>query len=166
MSQFHKYCLSNSRNIRPHYKTPNIAENCWVKQQSLTHSLNHSLKIFTSSLITWWRLSWLLFCLYDVLFYLSFVFAVEFKPPTNINITTSGNNVTVTWTLPGESEKFAFLSFQSSGRTKKSRYIRTPQSSSIITLSSCKKYTLAMSCTYSNSKRSKRVMTTFWVTGK
>ena len=32
-----------------------------------------------------------MFCLFVVWFYLSFVFVVELKTPTNINITTSGN---------------------------------------------------------------------------
>jgi hypothetical protein len=41
--------------------------------------------------------------------------AAELKPPTNINITTSGNNVTVTWTLPGESEGKTYLGFYLSG---------------------------------------------------
>jgi hypothetical protein len=48
-----------------------------------------------------------------------FFFAVELKPPTNINITTSGNNVTVTWTLPGESETFTYLEIHSPGRREK-----------------------------------------------
>ena len=107
MSQCHKYCLSYSRNIRPHYKNPTIAENCWVgvSRHSLAHSLTHSLtwsrNFLTSSLITWWLLSWSLFCLFVVWFQLSFVFAAELKPPTHINITISGNNITVIRTLPG-----------------------------------------------------------------
>jgi hypothetical protein len=36
------------------------------------------------------------------------IFAAELKPPTNINITIYGDNVTVTWTLPGESEAFTY----------------------------------------------------------
>jgi hypothetical protein len=52
------------------------------------------------------------------------VFVVELKPPTNINITTSGNNVTVTWTLPGESETYTYLAFHSSGRREIDDYIR------------------------------------------
>ena len=86
------------------------------------------------------------------------------KTPTNINITTSGNNVTVTWTLPGESETYTFLAFYSSGRKEKDEYIKTPQSSYTITLTSCKKYRLNMQCTA--KRRSKTVEKTFWVTGK
>jgi hypothetical protein len=93
-------------------------------------------------------------------------FAVELKPPTNINITTSGNNVTVTWTLPGESEIYAYLSFYSSGGMDKVKYITPPQSSYTITLTSCKKYRLDMQCVYPNERRSKTVEKTFWVTGK
>jgi hypothetical protein len=51
------------------------------------------------------------------------------KPPTNINITISGNNVTVTWTLPGESEAFTYLAFHSSGRREKD--IKMKKASSI-----------------------------------
>ena len=104
-------------------------------------------------------------CLFVVWLYLSFVFTVALKTPTNINITISGNNVTVTWTLPGESEAFTYLAFHSSGRGEKSNYTRTPQSSYTITLTSCKKYRLKMQCTYHN-RRSKMVEKTFWVTGK
>jgi hypothetical protein len=107
-----------------------------------------------------------LFCLFVVWFYLSFVFAAELKTPTNINITTSGNNVTVTWTLPGESETYTYLDFYSSGRREKHEYIKTPQSSYTITLTSCKKYRLNMQCIYPNNRRSKMVEKTFWVTGK
>jgi hypothetical protein len=88
------------------------------------------------------------------------------KPPTNINITISGNNVTVTWTLPGESEAFTYLAFHSSGRREKDKYIKTPQSSYTITLTSCKKYRLNMECTAPIKRRSKTVEKTFWVTGK
>jgi hypothetical protein len=63
------------------------------------------------------------------------IFAAQLKPPTNINFTTSGDNVTVTWTLPGESEKNTYLAFYSFGRIEK--YIRAPQSSYTITLTSC-----------------------------
>ena len=95
-----------------------------------------------------------------------FVFVVELKPPTNININISGNNVTVTWTLTGESEKFTYLAFYSSGRREKDKYIRPPQSSYTITLTSCKKYRVKMQCTYPNDRRSKMVEKTFWVTSK
>ena len=93
-------------------------------------------------------------------------FAAELKPLTNVNISTSGNNVTVTWSLPGESESFTYLDFYSSGRREKDRYIKTPQSSYTITLTPCRKYRLNIQCTYPNSRRSKRVEKTFWVTGK
>jgi len=88
------------------------------------------------------------------------------KLPTNINITTSGNNVTVTWTLPGESETFTYLEFHSPGRREKDEFIKQPQSSFTVTLTSCKKYRLDIQCTYSNSGRSNMVKKTFWVTGK
>ena len=93
-------------------------------------------------------------------------FSAELKPLTNVNITTSGNNITVTWTLPGESETFTYLAFHSSGRREKDKYIRPPQSSYTITLTSCKKYRLNMQCIYPNNRRSKKVEKTFWVTGK
>jgi hypothetical protein len=70
------------------------------------------------------------------------------KPPTNINITTSGNNVTVTWTLPGESETYTYLEFHSPGRTMKHTYVAPPQSSYTITLTSCTKYRLNIQCIY------------------
>ena len=95
-----------------------------------------------------------------------FFFAAELKPLTNVNITTSGNNATVTWTLPGESETFTYLDIYSSGRREKDIYIKTPQSSYTITLTSCKKYRLNIQCTYPNHRRSKTVKKTFWVTGK
>ena len=95
-----------------------------------------------------------------------FFFAVELKPPTNINIIISGNNVRVTWTLPGESETFTYLEFNSPGRERNHTYVRPPQSSYTITLESCKKYKLDMRCTYPKGKRSEKVNTTFWVTGK
>ena len=96
------------------------------------------------------------------------------KTPTNINITISGNNVTVTWTLPGESETYTYLHFYSSGRREKHdvptkiiyKYITPPNSSYTVTLESCKKYRLDMQCVYPNGKRSEKGKTTFWVTGK
>jgi hypothetical protein len=88
------------------------------------------------------------------------------KPPTNINITTSGNNVTVTWTLPGESEKNTYLEIHSPGRREKYEYVKQPQSSYAIILTSCKKYRMDMQCTAPNERRSKMVKKTFWVTGK
>ena len=95
-----------------------------------------------------------------------FIFiSVELKPPTNINITTSGNNVTVTWNLPGESETYTYLAFYSSVRREKQEYIREPQSSYTVTLESCKKYRLDIYCTYSYGE-SKKVEKTFWVTSK
>jgi hypothetical protein len=93
-------------------------------------------------------------------------FAVELKPPTNINITTSGNKVTVTWTLPGESEIFTLLEIYSSGRLEKKKYIPLPQSSYTVTLASCTKDRLDIQCFYSNSGRSKTVEKIFWVTSK
>jgi hypothetical protein len=92
------------------------------------------------------------------------IFAAQLKPPTNINITISGDNVTVTWSLPGESEIFTYLDFYSSGRMEK--YIRPPQSSYTVTLTSCKKHRLNMKCIYPNNRRSKKVEKTFWVTSK
>jgi hypothetical protein len=88
------------------------------------------------------------------------------KPPTNIKITTSGNNVTVTWTLPGEFESYTDLQFYSPGRNMKQKYIKLSLSSYIITLESCKKYRLDMRCTDPKGKWSEKVTTTFWVTGK
>jgi hypothetical protein len=72
----------------------------------------------------------------------------------NNYITTSGNNVTVTWTLPGESETFTYLEFHSPGRTMKHKCVAPPLSSCTITLTSCTKYRLEIQCTYSNSGRS------------
>jgi hypothetical protein len=92
--------------------------------------------------------------------------AVELKPPANINIITFGNNVTVTWTLPGESETFTYLEIHSPGRREKDEYIKQPQSSYAITLTSCKKYRVDMQCTYPNGRRSNKVENTFWVTSK
>ena len=92
--------------------------------------------------------------------------AAQLKPPRNVNIITSGNNVTVTWTLPGESEIFTYLTFYSSGRMEKGAYIKPPRLSYAVTLDSCKKYRLDMLCFYSNSRQSEKVVTTFWVTGK
>ena len=94
--------------------------------------------------------------------------AAELKLPTNINITTSGNNVTVTWTLPGESERKTYLGFYLSGNmhVETYTYINSPQSSFTVTLTSCKKYRLNMQCTYPKKRRSKTVEKTFWVTGK
>jgi hypothetical protein len=83
-----------------------------------------------------------------------------------MNITISGNNVTVTWTLPGASEKYTLLEFYSSGRMEKKKYIRLPQSSYTVTLASCTKYRLDIQCFYSNSGMSKTVEKTFWVTSK
>ena len=88
------------------------------------------------------------------------------KTPANINITTSGNNVTITWTLPGESETYTFLAFYLSGRREKDKYVAPPQSSYTITLTSCTKYRLDIQCTAPNKRRSKMVEKTFWVTGK
>ena len=95
-------------------------------------------------------------------------FAAELKPPTNINITTSGNNVTVTWTLPGESERNTYLGFYLSGNmdVETYTYINPPQSSFTVTLTSCKKYRLNMDCSYFKNRWSKTVEKTFWVTGK
>ena len=92
--------------------------------------------------------------------------AAELKLPTNINTSISGNTVTVTWTLPGESETFTYLAFYSSGPRENEKYIKTPQSSYTITLTSCKKYRLGMQCIYPNNRRSKKVEKTFWVTSK
>jgi hypothetical protein len=83
-----------------------------------------------------------------------------------LNTSISGNNVTVTWTLPGESETFTYLAFYSSGSRENETYIKTPQSSYTITLTSCKKYRLEMQCAYHNHRRSKTVGKTFWVTSK
>jgi len=119
---------------------------------NITHSLTNSQLIIA------------LF-IYRLILFL-FLFAAELKPPTNVNITISGNNVTVTWTLPGESETFTYLEFYSSGGREKEKYIRSPQSSYTVTLTSCKKYRLDMQCSYYyNLRWSERVMTTFWVTG-
>jgi hypothetical protein len=87
------------------------------------------------------------------------------KTPTDINITISGNNVTFTWTLPGESETNTHLALYSSGG-RNTKYITPPNSSYTVTLESCKKYRLDMQCVYPARKWSKKVKTTFWVTGK
>ena len=107
------------------------------------------------------------YCLFICRLILFILFlTVALKPPTNIKITTSGNNVTVTWTLPGESESYTYLQFYSSGRIMKQKYIKSSLSLYIITLESCKKYRLDMRCTDPNRNWSEKVTTTFWVTGK
>ena len=85
------------------------------------------------------------------------MFAAELKPPTNVNITTSGNNVTVTWTLPEESEIFTYLTFYSSGREEKGAHIKPSQLSYTFTLASCTKHRLDIQCTYSHFGTSKKV---------